>query len=96
MSGRVRGGLACVGTCSSRRFSVGNFSAITAYCRDVFDEVMLVSGRVQRNRLNVGTCSTRSGLCGDVSGDVGLESGHFGRGRFSVGILSARSFNDGT
>jgi len=51
MSGRERRGLVSVGTCSPR----------SALCRDVFDEVGLVSGHDRRGRLFVGTCSVKSG-----------------------------------
>jgi len=33
---------------------------MSAKCRDVFDEVVLVSGRVQRGRRIVGTCVASS------------------------------------
>jgi len=33
---------------------------MSAKCRDVFDEVVVVSGRVRRGRLNVGTSLARS------------------------------------
>jgi len=42
------------------RFFVGTFTALSAMCRDVFDEVVLVSGRVRRGRLNVRNCLAKS------------------------------------
>jgi len=46
VSGLVRRGRVIVGMCS----------AMSAMCRDLFDEVGFVAGRVRRCRLCVGTC----------------------------------------
>jgi len=64
MSGRFRRGRVIVGTCS----------AWSAYCRDVFCEVWLVSVSVRRGLLSVGTCSSMSDYYRDVLGEVGLVS----------------------
>jgi len=64
---------------------------MSANCRDIFDEVGLVSVRVQHGRLNVGTCSPRSGYCRDMLIDVGLVSGLVWKGRINVGNCSSKS-----
>jgi len=51
MSGLERRGLVSEGTCTPK----------SALCRDVFDEVVLVSGHVRRGSVFVGTCSVKSG-----------------------------------
>jgi len=51
---------------------VGTCAARSDYCRDVFDEFVLVSGRVRRGRIFVGTCPERSAYCRDVFGVVGF------------------------
>jgi len=60
-------------------------------CRDLFDQVGLVSVRVQHVRLNVGTCSNKSGYCRDMLGDVGLVTGLVWKGRINVGTCSSKS-----
>jgi len=67
MSGYVRRCRIYFGPCSAR----------TAQCRDVYDEVFLVSRRVRQSR--------------DVLGNVVLESGLVRQGQISVGTCSARS-----
>jgi len=42
------------------RLIVGTFPASSGYCRDVFVEVGLVSGRDRRGRFYIDTCSARS------------------------------------
>jgi len=42
------------------RVSVGTCSVMSGYCRDVFGEVGLASGLVQRRRVVVGMYSERS------------------------------------
>jgi len=60
--GRVRRGRFIVGTCSTMSiFFVGTCTPLSAKCRDAFDEVVLVSGRVRRGLLNVQTCLASSG-----------------------------------
>jgi len=51
VSGRDWRGMVIVGTCPAR----------SAYCRDLFGKVVLVSARVGRGLVNVGTCSVPSG-----------------------------------
>jgi len=53
---------------------------MSTYFRDVFDEVGLVSGFVQRIWVSVGTCSARSVSVGTF-GEVVLVSGLVRRGR---------------
>jgi len=43
-----------------RRHIVGTCSAKSGQCRDVFDDVFFVSGRVRSVLVIVGTCSTMS------------------------------------
>jgi len=74
---------------------------MSAFSRDMFFEVGLVSGRVRRGRFSVGTCSAKSaycrdmseevGYCRDVNGEVLLVWGRVRRGRLSGGTCSTRS-----
>jgi len=68
VSGPVRRGRLCDGTCPSmsgrveRGFlSVGSCSERYGYCRDVFADVGLLSERFRGGRLSFGTCTTKSG-----------------------------------
>jgi len=60
VSGLARLGRGLLVRVRRSRHSVWTCSAKSGYCRDVFDEVFLVSGRVRRVLLIVGTCSTTS------------------------------------
>jgi len=73
VSGLVRRGLVFVGICSSR----------SAYCRGLFGEVFLESGRVRVCRFSVGV----------FLGKVGDLSLRVRRGRISVGTCSTRTGN---
>jgi len=57
----------------------------------VFDEVVLVSGRVRRCRLSVGAFFGKVGLMSVHVREVGLVSGPVLRGRVIVGMCSVTS-----
>jgi len=70
VSGRVRRVRISVATCTSK----------SELCRDVFDEVGFLTGRVPRGRVNVGMISVK----------VGFVSGLVRRSRVSVGTCTTR------
>jgi len=96
VSGHVRRGRLSDGTCS-----VGS-----AYCRDVFGEVGLVTEHERRGFVSVETCWAMPGYCRDVFREVGFVPGRFDeigillvrfrRGRVCVGSSSVSRVSVGT
>jgi len=56
---------------------------MSGWCEELFVEVGLLSGRVQRGWLSVGTCSTRLGKGRYAFGEVGYLPRLFQRSRVS-------------
>jgi len=63
---------------------------MSAYCRDLFVEVVLVSGHILHGRVSVGMFSARSALCRDMFVEVGFVSGRVRRCRLSVAKCTTR------